>query len=124
MTFDSSTGFLFQDDSSAVESGAAIVVQIPAGIRDKQFLLRVLAAGLSFPDYFGWNWDALDECLRDLSWIKASGTVVLRHSDVPFEDDSDNRAIYTEILKEAIAAARENDRHKLVIIFPTNPTAV
>jgi RNAse (barnase) inhibitor barstar len=29
-----------------------------------------LAEELSFPDYFGFNLDSLDECLNDLSWIE------------------------------------------------------
>lgn len=28
--------------------------------------MDVVSAALSFPDYFGRNWDALDECLGDV----------------------------------------------------------
>ena len=34
------------------------------------------AAALQFPDYFGGNWDALDECLTDLDWLPAAGYVL------------------------------------------------
>ena len=40
-------------------------------------LLRVIGTALNFPDYFGENWDALDECLRDMSWHPANGYLVI-----------------------------------------------
>jgi hypothetical protein len=32
---------------------------------------------LIFPGYFGWNWDALSDCLRDLNWLAADGYLIL-----------------------------------------------
>jgi len=47
-----------------------------AGVSGKaQFLDRV-AAALKFPATFGRNWDALADCLEDLSWQPAHGVVV------------------------------------------------
>lgn len=41
-------------------------------------LLGAVARALRFPDYFGVNWDALDECLRDLGdWLPAAGYVLV-----------------------------------------------
>ncbi|PMR58870.1 hypothetical protein C1A38_22540 [Verrucosispora sp. ts21] len=31
----------------------------------------------NFPSYFGWNWPALSECVRDLRWIPADHYVVV-----------------------------------------------
>ncbi len=39
-------------------------------------LLDAIATALRFPDYFGGNWDAFDECLRDMSWAPAAGYVL------------------------------------------------
>lgn len=44
---------------------------------DKGTLLRRIAAALAFPDWFGHNWDALADCLADLSWLQGRDHVVL-----------------------------------------------
>ena len=46
-------------------------------VHTKQRLLSVLAHGLGFPPYFGANWDALMDCLTDMSWAPAEGYVIL-----------------------------------------------
>lgn len=45
-------------------------------IDNKNSLFKEIAIALEFPDYFGKNWDALTDCLRDLEWIPSSGYVV------------------------------------------------
>jgi barstar (barnase inhibitor) len=47
------------------------------GVADKAALLRKIAATLGFPDWFGHNWDALEDCLIDLSWRQAQGHVLV-----------------------------------------------
>lgn len=44
---------------------------------DKAQLLKNIASALNFPDWFGHNWDALEDCLTDLSWRDAPGHVLL-----------------------------------------------
>ncbi|HEU4322766.1 MAG TPA: barstar family protein [Roseiflexaceae bacterium] len=46
-------------------------------IDDKASFLRACADAMQFPDYFGRNWDALEECLNDLSWVPADGYVLV-----------------------------------------------
>ena len=49
-------------------SGSAILVaRIPSGLGSKRELLETLGHSLKFPDYYGVNWDAFEECIRDLS---------------------------------------------------------
>ena len=43
--------------------------ELPRGIQNKGALLNAVSDALCFPDYFGGNWDALEECIRDLSWL-------------------------------------------------------
>ena len=49
-------------------------------------LLKNLAAALGFPDWFGDNWDALEDCLTDLSWREAPAYVLLIEDAKPGDD--------------------------------------
>jgi len=59
-----------------------------SGVQDKEALLAKLALDLGFPAWFGGNWDALEDCLADLSWRVGDGHVlVLQGSgDLPLDD--------------------------------------
>lgn len=46
------------------------------GINNKASFLQACANVMYFPSYFGHNWDAFDECIRDLSWYRAPGYVI------------------------------------------------
>jgi hypothetical protein len=58
------------------EEGFAVVAVRACAVHAERDLLAVLGRSLQFPEYFGNNWDALDECLADLSWLPAGGYVV------------------------------------------------
>ena len=44
---------------------------------DNKNPFQSISNALSFPDWFGKNWDALEDCLSDLSWREAQGYVLL-----------------------------------------------
>lgn len=46
-------------------------------IKDKDQFLDSSAKILRFPDYFGNNWDAFEDCLTDMSWHVSEGYVIL-----------------------------------------------
>lgn len=48
---------------------------------DKARLLAALGQALNFPDYYGGNWDALDECLVDLSWHDGPLNLLITHAE-------------------------------------------
>ncbi len=94
------------------DTTATALVKPPAG-----FALRVIqgkkcttpagvfnefARALDFPDYFGHNWDALEECLADLDWLPAKGYVLLvtdAHCVIPEEEEEYETLL--EILSDA-----------------------
>ena len=45
-------------------------------VSDKQQFLAVCAKQLKLPSYFGGNWDALADCVRDFNWLKGAGFVL------------------------------------------------
>jgi RNAse (barnase) inhibitor barstar len=45
-------------------------------LRKKDFLAAA-AHSMQFPDWFGANWDALADCLTDLSWAPADAYVIV-----------------------------------------------
>jgi len=48
-----------------------------ATVEAKENLFDNLAQALAFPNWFGRNWDALEDVLGDLSWRKGDGHVVV-----------------------------------------------
>ena len=48
-----------------------------SGITTDRDLFAKVSVALKFPDYFGNNWDAMNECLTDLEWFPAKGYVLL-----------------------------------------------
>src|SRR5581483_2308746 len=91
------------------------IFRMPSGIQDEDSLLKTFRDGLRFP-YFGYNWDALFDCLRDLSWIKEP-IVVIIHQVLPWLDREALR-IYLEILSDSVRHWRRRNGHKLEVFFP------
>jgi hypothetical protein len=106
-------GFEFVDDTTGFRASNCLVARLGGRLRRKQDVLRELDRALKFPDYFGWNWDALDECLRDLSWLGAPEGVVILHKRVPLADES-QRQTYLDILRQA----QKEQRIPLRVVFP------
>jgi RNAse (barnase) inhibitor barstar len=71
-------------------------------------LFRRIASTLEFPDWFGANWDALFDCLTDLSWLPARGYVVVFENCGELADAAPHSLQrLRELLIESAAAWRE-----------------
>ena len=95
----------------SVEHGktAARVVR-GAKCRTSPALFDEFAAAWQFPPYFGGNWDALDECLADLEWLRASAYVLFVADALRVLDDepTDRFRLLVDIVSE-IARERSED---------------
>lgn len=79
-----------------------------AKVTDKEGFLDAISKALSFPDWFGHNWDALADCLNDLSWMAADGyVIVLEHADAFAAASPTDFATALSILQDAADSWRE-----------------
>jgi len=79
-------------------------------------LFRDFYEKLKFPGYFGFNWDALWDCLRDLHWIDQKEINIV-YDNLPSSD----KYLSKKILKFLIEASNDwhnDEEHYLVITFP------
>ena len=76
---------IFERDSKAVMAAvsgwrdAGLTVRVVRGrkMRTVEQLFDEVAAALQFPDYFGENWAAFDECLADMDWLPVNNGVAI-----------------------------------------------
>lgn len=68
---------------------------------DKASLLAALGATLTFPDYYGQNWDAAWDCLTELNW--PAEQLLLVHLPIPAERTvvEADLEIFLELMLEA-----------------------
>ncbi len=65
-------------ERQATKQGYRLFKLQGSSITDRNTLFHHLAKQMHFPDYFGNNWDALEECMSDLTdWQPAKGYVVI-----------------------------------------------
>jgi hypothetical protein len=92
------------------------LVLLPAAIKTKDELIERLSEGLSFPSFAKKNWDSLDECLSDLSWLEEK-EVTLFHKDIPLSENQSECNKYLLILDGVI---NEHKDVKFRVVFPTH----
>jgi len=69
------------------------VVEVHAGSKP----LEKMARSLAFPEWFGGNWDALEDALGDLSWRKGRGHVLV----LTGYPEGDERGVLIEVLRSS-----------------------
>ena len=89
------------------------------GAGDKEALLERLALALGFPAWFGGNWDALEDCLADLSWLEADGYVLLVEGAAGLP--ADERGVLEDILASSAAYWAERKRPFFAVFVGGGP---
>lgn len=86
-------------------------------------LFSEISKVLKFPDYFGNNWDAFDECLSDMEWLPSSGYVLFSYgSDALWKN---NPFIGGKLISAWLSAAEQwshdNIPFHLVFVLSNTP---
>ncbi|MEY3201441.1 MAG: hypothetical protein RIR70_991 [Pseudomonadota bacterium] len=96
---------------AAQDLGFAIFHISLEGVRDKDAFLDRIAQGMGFPEWFGANWDALSDCLADLSWVEGEGYLVLLENCADFVANAQaDFLVAADIFNTTAALWREDGR--------------
>lgn len=107
--------FKFIEGSASYNTGEVFFARIDPTIVSTDELLKSIYYLLWFPGYFGFNWNALEDCLTDLDWLSESKIVIV-HDDIPKIDERDLQ-IYLDILNSSVLDWKQNEQHDLEVVF-------
>ena len=110
--------FIFTDNNDQPELQNSFKGFVGPKIFDADKLLDEVAKSLNFPAYFGKNWNALFDCLRDFNWVEEE-RVCLIHQEVP-SIPSEDLKMYLEVLRDAVDDWTEGDGHEFFVLFPAS----
>ena len=105
----------FINDPKLYNPTNAFVVHL-SGISSEGQLFNELNNKIKFPDYFGFNWNAVYDCLRDFHWIKQK-KIVLIHDELP-KLNQEILSTYLRVLAAAVQDWQAEDKHYLEVVFP------
>ncbi|MBI9086451.1 MAG: barstar family protein [Desulfobacterales bacterium] len=116
-------------DSDCLEelawAGARVCHLKGESISNKGQFLERIAEVMDFPDYFGKNGDALEDCLTDLAWIEASDLVLIFDRTGNFSRTSPGEwKIALEVLRSAEDYWAEEGPPRLHLILMEDPLAL
>lgn len=107
-----------------IAAGGDATVRVLRGKKMRTFmaLWDEFGAALQFPDYFGENWPALDECLADLSWMPAVTRVLIIVDALQVLADEDDESL--ALLIDVLARVGESWATPVVLGEPWDRPAV
>jgi RNAse (barnase) inhibitor barstar len=110
-------------ETAARDAGLAFIALDASAARTKSQFLGLLGRTLSFPSWFGRNWDALEDCLTDASWMPEQGLVVRVEGFESYaQADPDGFSILLDIFKTSAEYWRGEGR-AFWVLFVGAPAA-
>ncbi|SRR5579883_245167 len=86
-------------------------------IASKADFLQSIAQAMAFPDYFGHNWDALQDLLTDQDWLTGDRAIILYDQPENFAQHAPSDwQIALDILRSTVDYWRQADR-PLSVLF-------
>lgn len=107
-------GFEFFLDVSDVDEGA-VIVNVGKEVGSIREIFFIYYESLYFPGYFGFNWNALLDFLRDLSWV-VTKKILIVHGGLPEIADSELK-VYLEVLQDSVKSWKGSDEHEIHVFF-------
>lgn len=89
---------------------------LPKGVTNVTELFDSLFNILLLPGYFGFNWNALSDCLRDFHWFNEK-IIILVHEEMPQLLRAD-LCEYLDVLHECVIDWYNDEGHELIVMFP------
>lgn len=97
-------------DAAAERAGLTRWTVDLAGVRTKDALLATLAERLEFPEWFGANWDALNDVLAERAWEQSTGVVLaLEHCGELAHADPEAFETALEVLDSVAESCYDED---------------
>ncbi len=91
----------FNDKEGIINIANSKNMRISSKIDSKHLVFDLYCNSLNFPDYFGFNWDALYDCLTDLDWIEEY-EINLIHEDIPLHQEKIQCNTYISLLSDVV----------------------
>ena len=95
--------------AAAIELGQAFYLVDLSHARNVPGFIKAMRRDLQFPEWFGGNLDALNDCLTDFSWHPASGYVIALSGSEMLRATPTSLATLNEVLSCAVEEWERRD---------------
>ena len=114
--------FQYQDDIN-VQTLNTLCLEVD-NIKSKTDVMNLFCLSLKFPDYFGYNWDALKDSLSYLDDWVTDRKIFIIHKELPLLEKKEI-SIYIRVLYDVCEIwARDPDVLEFRVFFPSESKSI